>query len=167
MPKRVNHQECKTEILQVFLTCAAIEGLQSVTLRGVAAQAGISLRQIQYYFGTQDALVQEGLHMLEQRSHHGFNERLSTLSDDSGACTTLITLFEVALRIDAESRQQQITEILAHGIKPGGLHQDLNAEVEAIVLLGLINGLEAVVLLRQQTAETTITAFTTQVNRLR
>lgn len=198
MPKRVDHQERKTEILQAFLDHAAREGLHCVTMRSVAAHADISLRQVQYYFGTKDALVQEGLHLLEQRSYRSVNEHLSSLPDSSSACAILSALFEVALPTDTVSRQfhllwmsyamlsmtspssidtplldssnrlqSQIEEILADGISNGELRGDLNVEIEAVVLLGLINGLGTAVLLGQQTVETATMSFTHQIDRLR
>ncbi len=197
MPKRVDHHKRKSEILQELLAHAASEGLHNVTLRGVAAQAGISLRQVQYYFGTKDVLIQEGLHLLEQHSHRGVNKRLSALPDSSSAYATLMALFEEALPTDSESRQfhllwmsyamlslttplpldtplldgpnrlqRQLTKILVDGVMCGELRANLNAEIEAIILLGLINGLGTAVLLGQQTVETATGSFTHQIDRL-
>lgn len=198
MPKRVDHHERKTEILQAFFVQAGSEGLHNVTLRGVAAQAGVSLRQVQYYFGTKNDLMQAGLDMLEQQSHRGVSERISALSDSSSARSTLLAFFEEALPTDDESRQfhllwmsyamlsltspslsdsplldgpnrlqRQITEVLARGVTCGELRDDLDSEIEAILLLGLMNGLGTAVLLGQQTVKTATIAFRHQIDRLR
>lgn len=105
MPKLVDHQERKKEILNAFFIYAAREGLSSVTLRGVASQANVSLRQVQYYFGTKDALVMAGLHSLEQQSYHGIEKRLSQSASVKSAVCALVAIFEESLPNDSQSRK--------------------------------------------------------------
>ena len=198
MPKLVDHQERKAEILGAFFAQSVAKGLHNVTLRGVAAEAGVSLRQVQYYFGTKDILVQAGLDMLEEQSHRGVSERLAKLSDSSSALDMLLALFKEALPAHTNSRQfhllwmsyamlslsnpsllnatllegpnrlqSNIIEILERGVGSGELRDSLNVEIEAIILLGLINGLGTAVLLGQQSAEAATASFTHQIDRLR
>lgn len=105
MPKRVDHCQRRTEILLVFLTLAAEKGLHNTSLRMVASSAKISLRQVQYYFGTKDALVQAGLELLEQQSYNGVQERLTTLPDSCSCRDTLLALLEEAMPTDKNSQQ--------------------------------------------------------------
>ena len=58
---------------------AAREGLHAVSLRAVAAEAGISLRSVQYYFDTKARLMQSGLTALENISNERLSARLLAL----------------------------------------------------------------------------------------
>jgi AcrR family transcriptional regulator len=57
MPKRVDHEERRGQIADALLRTAAVRGLHATGMREVAAEAGVSLRLVQYYFGTKEELL--------------------------------------------------------------------------------------------------------------
>lgn len=57
MPKRVDHQQRRREIADALLRVVGLHGLHGMSLREVAAEAGVSLRLVQYYFPTKEQLV--------------------------------------------------------------------------------------------------------------
>ena len=57
MPKRVDHEERRRQIADALLRTAATRGLHAAGMREVAAEAGVSLRLVQYYFGTKEELL--------------------------------------------------------------------------------------------------------------
>jgi len=57
VPKRVDHQERRRGIAEALFRIAAAQGLQAVTLRAVAAEAGISMNLVQYYFSTKEEML--------------------------------------------------------------------------------------------------------------
>ncbi|BAL89299.1 putative TetR-family transcriptional regulator [Actinoplanes missouriensis 431] len=57
MPKRVDHDERRRQIAGAVWRIAAGRGLPAATLREVAAEAGVSMRLVQYYFGTKEQLL--------------------------------------------------------------------------------------------------------------
>ncbi len=57
MPKRVDHEERRRLIADALLRTAATRGLHATGMREVAAEAGVSLRLVQYYFGTKEELL--------------------------------------------------------------------------------------------------------------
>jgi AcrR family transcriptional regulator len=57
VPKRVDHEERRRQIADALLRTAAKRGLHATGMREVAAEAGVSLRLVQYYFGTKEELV--------------------------------------------------------------------------------------------------------------
>src|SRR6516225_2293387 len=57
VPKRVDHEERRREIADALLRTAAERGLHATGMREVAAEAGVSLRLVQYYFGTKEELL--------------------------------------------------------------------------------------------------------------
>lgn len=60
MPKRVDHQQRRREIAEALFRIAADRGLQGVTLRAVAAEAGISMNLVQYYFPAKEDMLRFG-----------------------------------------------------------------------------------------------------------
>jgi AcrR family transcriptional regulator len=57
VPKRVDHEERRRQIADALLRTAATRGLHATGMREVAAEAGVSLRLVQYYFGTKEELL--------------------------------------------------------------------------------------------------------------
>ena len=74
MPKRVDHEERRQQIADALLRTAAARGLHATGMREVAAKAGVSLRLVQYYFGTKEELLLAAMHHLAAQ----FGERAMT-----------------------------------------------------------------------------------------
>src|SRR5580704_7798079 len=67
MPKRVDHEERRQQIADALLRTAATRGLHATGMREVAAEAGVSLRLVQYYFGTKEELLLAAMQQLAAR----------------------------------------------------------------------------------------------------
>ncbi|MFC4003596.1 TetR/AcrR family transcriptional regulator [Prauserella oleivorans] len=104
MPRTADHAERRAQIIDGLLSLAAREGLHAVTLRAVAAEAGVSLRLVQYYFHTKAALMHAALVELERQSHRRLAARLATLPDPVPARTHVEALLAEALPTDERSR---------------------------------------------------------------
>jgi len=104
MPRRVDHEERRSKILEALISVATREGLHAVSLRSVAAEAGVSLRLVQYYFETKGGLMAAGLARLERVSHARWADRLAALPQPPGARATLDALCAEALPTDPASR---------------------------------------------------------------
>jgi AcrR family transcriptional regulator len=57
VPKRVDHEERRRQIADALVRTAATRGLHATGMREVAAEAAVSLRLVQYYFGTKEELL--------------------------------------------------------------------------------------------------------------
>jgi AcrR family transcriptional regulator len=64
VPKRVDHEERRRQIADALLRAAATRGLHATGMREVAAEAGVSLRLVQYYFGTKEELLLSAMQQL-------------------------------------------------------------------------------------------------------
>jgi AcrR family transcriptional regulator len=64
VPKRVDHEERRRQIADALLRTAATRGLHATGMREVAAEAGVSLRLVQYYFGTKEELLLASMQQL-------------------------------------------------------------------------------------------------------
>ena len=68
VPRRVDHEVRKRQITDAVVRITAKEGLPSVTFREVAAEAGVSVRLVQYYFGSKDQLLLDTQRHVAERS---------------------------------------------------------------------------------------------------
>ncbi len=105
LPRTVDHDERRAKIADALVRIAATDGLHAVTMRSVAAEAGVSLRLVQYYFGTKADLMNAALRRLEEESHRRLTARLATLPDNASARAFIDAFFVEALPTDCESRR--------------------------------------------------------------
>lgn len=73
-------------------------------MRSVAAEAGVSLRLVQYYFRTKAGLMHAALEELQRRSHERWAARLRRLGTPTSARAQLEAFLAEALPNDEESR---------------------------------------------------------------
>ncbi|MEV5802290.1 TetR/AcrR family transcriptional regulator [Streptomyces collinus] len=104
MPRRVDHTERRTEIAQALVRAAARLGLHAVGMRDVAAEAGVSLRLVQYYFESKEKLLLFGLRHLADRFGERMSARVRAAGDDPGPRAVVEALLAAALPVDEESR---------------------------------------------------------------
>jgi AcrR family transcriptional regulator len=64
VPRRVDHEERRRQIADALVRTAATRGLHATGMREVAAEAGVSLRLVQYYFGTKEELLLAAMQQL-------------------------------------------------------------------------------------------------------
>lgn len=93
MPRRVDHEQRRREIASAVWRIAADRGLESVSMREVAAEAGVSVRLVQYYFRTKDNLLVLALRYLHERGERRAQARIAAQLDQSvrGVVRTLLT----------------------------------------------------------------------------
>jgi len=68
MPKKVDHDARRREITDAVCRITLTGGLGAATFREVAKEAGVSVRLVQYYFGTKAQLVDVTLQHVGERS---------------------------------------------------------------------------------------------------
>jgi AcrR family transcriptional regulator len=81
VPKRVDHEERRRQIADALLRTAATRGLHATGMREVAAEAGVSLRLVQYYFGTKEELLLSAMQQLAARFSDRAMARISKLKE--------------------------------------------------------------------------------------
>ncbi|MGW8399094.1 TetR/AcrR family transcriptional regulator [Streptomyces lydicus] len=104
MPKRVDHEERRTQIAEALVRVAGRRGLHAVGMREVAAEAGVSLRLVQYYFETKEKLLLYGLQQLAGQLGARVAARLRAAGDNPGPRATIEALLRESLPTDEESR---------------------------------------------------------------
>ncbi|MEU6240237.1 TetR/AcrR family transcriptional regulator [Streptomyces sp. NPDC047024] len=104
MPKRVDHEERRTQIAEALVRVAGRRGLHAVGMRDVAAEAGVSLRLVQYYFQTKEKLLLYGLQHLTDRFTARVGTRLAAVGERPGPRATVEAILLSSLPTDEESR---------------------------------------------------------------
>ncbi|WP_227997424.1 TetR/AcrR family transcriptional regulator [Nocardia australiensis] len=102
MPRLVDHHERKSALAHAVWTLVARNGLEAVSLRSVAAEAGVSMGRVQYYFATKDELL---LHSLEY-AHRQMEARISARLAEAGGDEreVLVTVLDELLGEHPEAR---------------------------------------------------------------
>lgn len=196
VPKRVDHELRRRQIGEALLRIASARGLQSASMREVAAEAGVSLRLVQYYFHTKEELLLGALAYLGERlaarveSHiralgpviprrvvYGTlaailptdAESLDLTRAYTGYYTLVFTDPDLATRHGAtypDKLERLLAGQLSAAQQAGQIDATLDPETTAAGLLALTNGLGASVLGGQRDGETALAVLTYHIDRL-
>ena len=107
MPKRVDHDERRQQIADALLRTAATRGLHATGMREVAAEAGVSLRLVQYYFGTKEELLLAAMQHLAAQFGERAMVRIKRLKETAGPVSprdVIAAILAQALPADDERR---------------------------------------------------------------
>jgi TetR/AcrR family transcriptional regulator, transcriptional repressor of bet genes len=160
VPKKIDHDERRRELATALWRVLATKGMEAVSLRHVAAEAGVSMGMVQHYFADKDAMV---LFALSSLTEH-YSERLAALPDEPMARVRAVLVaglpLDDARRLEAQVAftflahapvNRHISEFLRDGYTQGHayLTEQLreagvpDAEHEASTLVALTDGLTA------------------------
>jgi AcrR family transcriptional regulator len=104
MPKRVDHEERRRQIADALLRTAATRGLHATGMREVAAEAGVSVRLVQYYFGTKEELMLAAMQQLAARFSERGLARIRALGSPSRPRDIIAAILTEGLPADGERR---------------------------------------------------------------
>lgn len=112
MPKKVDHEERRREISAALWRIASTRGLDGVSLRDVAAEAGISLGRLQHYFRSKDEMLVFALRQINQLADQRIRERIgkaaAALGDEPPPRLVLRECLAGILPLDEHSRVGQL-----------------------------------------------------------
>jgi AcrR family transcriptional regulator len=104
MPKKVDRLERRTQIADALMRVAAEQGLEAVSLRHVAAEAGVSAGMVQHYFRTKDEMMTFAMDVVRERNQARVTEAVGALGDSPAPRELLRTIITTLLPLDEESR---------------------------------------------------------------
>ena len=81
MPKKVDHHARRTQIADALMRVAATRGLEAVSLRHVATEAGVSTGMVQHYFRDKDEMMLFALEVISERIGNRMAAELAELGD--------------------------------------------------------------------------------------
>ncbi|GAB3718040.1 hypothetical protein GCM10027598_29310 [Amycolatopsis oliviviridis] len=104
MPKIVDRTERRREIAGALLRIVAREGVEAVSVRSVAAEAGVSGGAVQKYFSTKEDLFRFALDMTSEF----LEQRWNTLDQSGNLLDLLLRLLVEAMPLDEQRRAEVI-----------------------------------------------------------
>jgi AcrR family transcriptional regulator len=196
VPKRVDHDERRAHLTAALLRIASTRGLQAVSMREVAAEAGVSLRVVQYYFTDKRTLLNSGLAELAARLDRRVRERAAAAGTGLTPRAVVELVVGAVLPTDEQSRldslawtayyavaltdptlgaggvhypnalEDYLTARLTAAQQDGAVATDRDPRTEIAALLALANGLTSSVLGRQRTPDEAAAVLQYQLDRL-
>jgi AcrR family transcriptional regulator len=108
MPKLADHDQRRTQITSAARRVIARDGLAAATFQSVAAEAGISVRLVQYYFGTKRKVLLATHQAVVADAGARFTRRLSTLGAELAPREVIRAILTELLPTDADRRRDTI-----------------------------------------------------------
>ncbi|MEV6134818.1 TetR/AcrR family transcriptional regulator [Nocardia sp. NPDC051990] len=196
MPRRVDHDQRRRQIAEAVWQLAMRGGLEKVTLRQVATEAGVSARLLQYYFGSRDQLLLGALEILNAEAEQQAKQRMAELGDAPGMRAIVRGVLLEMLPLDEERRQRHVVyaayfvrfltepdlaavaraappplanlvaDLISRGQELGEVPPYIDAAVEAVYLTAGAEGLQTRVLLGQWSPDHSINMIDRQLDRI-
>jgi AcrR family transcriptional regulator len=106
VPRQVDYEDRRRRIADAVCTLIARSGMEAVSLRDVATQAGVSMGAVQRCFRTKEDMLLFALEHISEHVSDRANKRIAATSTPQAASTLLShTLAELAL-LDETSKPQ-------------------------------------------------------------
>lgn len=175
VPRVVDHEERRREITHAVWYLIATRGIEAVTQRAVAAEAGVSVGRIQHYFSSKEEMVRHGCRAMIDAAADAYGEHTSDVGPVE-ALRELVTrtiprtdVFRIAttvwyaylaksvddpeiaaiLREAKRGEEEEAARLLGAAQHAGQVDKGLDAGVVARRLLSTADGLAARVLIGQ------------------
>ncbi len=176
MPKRVDHEARRRAIADAIFAVIGSRGLEAVSLRDVAAQAGVSMGAVQHYFACKEEMLLFALGHMRDRALARMQAELAATGQPT-ARETIRAAARAMLPLGEEGRQEAIVagafysvatvnpvyagplrdgyqrlltvsrQSLAAAAQAGELAEGIDTDREAAMLFFLIQGLVGPVLI--------------------
>jgi AcrR family transcriptional regulator len=108
MPRRVDHGVRRRQIIEALCRIAVRGGLSAATFREVAAEADVSVRLVQYYFGSKAELLHAANAFVGQRSAARLARRIRRLGADPAPYDVVRAAVRSFLPTDQEARENMV-----------------------------------------------------------
>ena len=108
MPKIVDHDARRRELLDALLRVVVREGIGAVSIRTVAAEAGCSSRPVQYYFEDKAELLAAAHARVSERMGTRITTAVRALGDDPDPRAVVETIVHAFLPTTGEARDALI-----------------------------------------------------------
>jgi TetR/AcrR family transcriptional repressor of bet genes len=190
VPKQVDHQERREQIAEAVCRLAGRQGLDAVTLRQVAAEAGVSMGRIQHYFTTKDEMLLFAFHTISERVERRMAEAVVGAGENLGPRALLRALLGEMLPLSEQAKSEApvLAAFLARAVVEPRLAEfqregsqylrdfiteqirgapgKLDPKREAVTLLALVDGLMTQLLIGHTDAETALATLEYQLDRI-
>ncbi len=196
MPKQVDHHVRRRLIAEALWRVTVRQGLEEVSLRHVATEAGVSMGLVQHYFASKDEMLLFALDTLNQHVSQRVAERVAALPDPDAPRSLVRAVLLEMLPLDQERRDDavvgfaflvqaamrpaiattlqasfaQLQDFVSAEIRrareAGETRAGLDSERETLTLLALLDGLTVQVLAGQGSPETALAVLDYHLDHL-
>ncbi|TWF94844.1 TetR/AcrR family transcriptional regulator [Saccharopolyspora dendranthemae] len=111
MPKRVDHEARRSEIAEALMRLASKGGLEAVSLRDVAAEAGVSMGAVQHYFRSKDDMLAHAMEHVNSRAEQRIKAQFDVAVTIPRPREVLRVLMIEMLALSEESRTEFLTAV--------------------------------------------------------
>ncbi|GLY92450.1 TetR/AcrR family transcriptional regulator [Actinoallomurus iriomotensis] len=196
MPRRVDHDERRRQIAEAVLRIAAGHGLEAVSMREVAAEAGVSIGRVQHYFASKNQMLVFAAGHLREHLEQRIRRSIAAAGHARTPLRSLRAILVALLPLDQDGRKDAlagvavliralgepelaeryrsgrsaivaaVVDLLRSASDAGELRGGLDPELEANILLALVGGLASDLLLGHHTPERATAIVDHQLERL-
>jgi AcrR family transcriptional regulator len=185
VPRKSDHRERRELLARALMRLAATRGLEGVSLRHVAAEAGVSTGMVQHYFRTKDEMMTFALGMVMDRIRERSRAEVApappralvrglllqvlpldeTRRLESHVALAFLAYAAVKPSIASGLRQAaaDMRAFLADQLRAAGPADGVDPERAAAGLLALVDGLGLQLLSRQCAEEDAVAALDAQL----
>ena len=195
MPKIVDHEAQRVKFAEAAMRLIARHGIEGVTMRAVAAEAGLSYGSLFHYFDSKDNLLMHAVRHLTSLQTARVNEYTSQYSglkalehllcddaivnESSRDSWTVWLTFQYKVALDTSFADvhaemiggwlERIRSLLADALEAGEISRDLDVESEAMAVWAYSSGVGQLGLLHPESLppEFQKRLITTYLDRLR
>ncbi|MEQ4306164.1 TetR/AcrR family transcriptional regulator [Plantactinospora sp. B6F1] len=104
MPRKVDHEQRRRRIAEAVWTIVALRGLEAVSLRDIAAEAGVSLGQVQHYFRTKEQVLRYAGQRLVELAGEELRRSLAARPEPPSPRSTIRAIAEQTVPATPERR---------------------------------------------------------------
>lgn len=104
MPKKIDHAQRRRHIAEALWRVVSTNGLEAVSLRHVATEAGVSMGMVQHYFASKDDMVLFALDSLTEQVGRRMETAFAGLPDTAGPRERVRVMLVETLPLDEERR---------------------------------------------------------------
>jgi TetR/AcrR family transcriptional regulator, transcriptional repressor of bet genes len=188
VPKKVDHRQRREEIAAAVCRLAGRQGLDGVSLRHVAAEAGVSMGRVQHYFTTKDEMLRFAFATISERVEQRMAAAVASLGATPPPRALVRTLLVEMLPLNEQAQAEApvLAAFLARAVVEPALARsqradaerlrefvtaqigdiDGNPALEATTLLALVDGLMTQLLLGHLDPGTAMSTLDYQLDRI-
>jgi AcrR family transcriptional regulator len=112
VPKQVDHHARRLQLLDALWRITRREGWDAITLRHLAAEAGVSMGMVQHYFSTKDQLLRFAVEMMGEDVKQRIRLRVAELPQPVGPRQLVQTvLTEMIPNVDRRATEAEAADV--------------------------------------------------------
>lgn len=192
MPKKIDHAARRLELAEALWRLTRRDGWEAISLRKVAAEAGVSMGMVQHYFTTKDEMLRFALEMISEDVRARIRARVAKLPEPPTPRLLVETVLTEMIPRPARRRSEldatavfirrftlkpesaaklapggaELKALLTEQIRLGTNTGKAAAERDAGGLLALLDGLMFAIVTGEQTSASALAILETQLDHV-